>query len=290
MNVAPCWKRHALASIPTCMDCAKLLIAKTSIALPPELVDAAYRGKFLSGLDVGTTRYFFRDEIHKLGQQDDKTRWKLMQITSPKPLSKPLLNAPKAPPTKIESSPAVVSTPPVRFRVTTPTKAPTGIREGIREGIRSSDAVRPSKVQKLSEHTNIPVPDLPVAVGTPRTPLSFSVGTPKAQIPPNVVSVSMTTPTKQPPQFARCAECGTQKSKRRQCTNNHLCAVCRQLPQHKLISDQNMFRTFRNLRYADVDRGIQGGTIRRLQPAVFIERNQSQTTNYFYEQDILKIV
>ena len=299
--MSPCRERHALERVPACSECNKLLVLETEISqLPKDLITAAYRGGFIERIRVHDKTYYFREQLRKLEQQDEKTKRKLLQKVATPPKQSPSQTSPS--PSKI-LSPLKVSTP-IQFRIPTPKKIePDGIKTPnkiqSKLKVESPGTLRPSKIQKVSEHAKIPVPSLPVAEGTQSSAISFSVPVtppPITAIPSPTPSVTLSIASSsilssgQLPSYSKCAECGSSGAKRRQCTGNHLCTQCRQLPHHKLVSDQVLFRVFRNLRYADIDRGVQSGIVRKLNPSVYIEHNQSFSTNYFYEQDILKIV
>lgn len=84
-----------------------------------------------------------------------------------------------------------------------------------------------------------------------------------------------------------CQHCHKTTGLYRKCTQNYLCDECRKTPDHKILSEIQVFRQFPGLCYNDIIEGIQRGVVRDL---VDISSSKAIITKYFYEQDILQLV
>ncbi len=84
-----------------------------------------------------------------------------------------------------------------------------------------------------------------------------------------------------------CQHCKNTTGLYRKCTQNYLCDECRKTPEHKILSEIQVFRQFQSLSYRDINEGIQKGVVRDL---VELQSAKSITTKYFYEQDIYNLL
>ncbi len=258
-TMSPCAKQHSLELIKECSDCRLLFELDSNVALPKELLDASVRCGLVDRIDVGKDRFYSIEHLHKLQKLDEKGRKKI------------LYKASKGSSTHVPS----------HSRSPSPTQrveSPLLLRPSKTEVKRhDSEARRHEEKEKIKS---------PIAIQTPivvieRDPvISVTLPTIAEQLPTGIKS-SRVLPED------ICMQCQQTVGKLRKCTNDYLCELCRRLPEHRIMSETQMFRQFPDLCYRDINEGIRKKIVRHLIETPFGSFNGRQiSTRYFYEQDI----
>jgi hypothetical protein len=294
--LSPCSKKHKLSKIPKCAECAQLLVHHSKISVPKHILTPAVQSGLVDQIRVDKHNvYYFRHEIQKLQSLDEKDKAKV--IASPQKLVSPI----KRPSTPIKpSTPVIFSVPkkddPTK-RVLTPSKhelakkpqsdmkTPMKLESPLNPTLTNPVVVTPPKLTITVQKTP---PAQPTTL--PTTPISISVSTTTlSTIPEQIPSSGQIRSSKILPE-GLCSQCHSTVGKYRKCTTNYLCMPCRTLPQHKLISELNVFRKYRDLCYNDIDEAINKKLIRNLTTVAFLDMNANTTlVRYFYEQDIERL-